>query len=313
MAKGNYFSTLDKKKNNAMQNISSCSTVLIDASLIDESEMNPDIFSNDEESIIGLSEYMKEVGVHEPIACFQKEDGRYEIISGHRRFKARLLKGDTKIDVIITPPPQTIGDNVYQLIFDNIHARQLKPMDLARALDAMKTKWVPEQREKGLTGDTKEILANKFKMSTAKVSRYLRLLKLAPETQNKVQKGVLSVEAALVLTLEDNLVDGLEDYVNTTIDKAIAEHDETSPISRAEVNKIISSFKKAKHSAFDSNSQQEKKKITRKKFEKELESFHEVINTEFSQKLKLNTEDIKKLEILQEDISVLIHKYKNNP
>ena len=286
---------------------------LIDASLIDESEMNPDIFSNDEESIIGLSEYMKEVGVHEPIACFQKEDGRYEIISGHRRFKARLLKGDTKIDVIITPPPQTIGDNVYQLIFDNIHARQLKPMDLARALDAMKTKWVPEQREKGLTGDTKEILANKFKMSTAKVSRYLRLLKLAPETQNKVQKGVLSVEAALVLTLEDNLVDGLEDYVNTTIDKAIAEHDETSPISRAEVNKIISSFKRAKHSAFDSNSQQEKKKITRKKFEKELESFHEVINTEFSQKLKLNTEDIKKLEILQEDISVLIHKYKNNP
>ena len=188
MAKGNYFSTLDKKKNNAMQNISSCSTVLIDASLIDESEMNPDIFSNDEESIIGLSEYMKEVGVHEPIACFQKEDGRYEIISGHRRFKARLLKGDTKIDVIITPPPQTIGDNVYQLIFDNIHARQLKPMDLARALDAMKTKWVPEQREKVLPEIPKNPCQQIYEMSTAKVSRYLRLLKLAPETREQSSK-----------------------------------------------------------------------------------------------------------------------------
>lgn len=320
MAKGNYFSSLDKKKNSAMQNISSCSTVLIDASLIDESEKNQDIFSNDEKGIQGLSEYMKEVGVHEPIACFQKEDGRYEIVSGHRRFKARLLKGDTKIDVIVTPPPQSKGDMVYQLIFDNIHARQLKPMDLARALYEMKTIWVPEQREKGtVEGDTKDILAAKFNMSTAKVSRYLRLLKLNPELQDKVQTGVLSVEAALVLISDDNNIDGLQDYINEAIDSKDEVYDETSSISKTEVQKMIHLFKKTLQSMpttpiSEENSKDTKlsQKVSRKKFEKSVESFHQIINMEFSQKFKLNEQDIENLESLQTDLSTLIQKYKHN-
>jgi len=318
MAKGNYFSSLDKKKNEAMQNISSCSSILIDADLIDESEKNHLIFSIDEDKIKGLSDYMSEIGVHEPIVCFQKSDGRYEIISGHRRFRARLLKGDTKIDVIVKSPPKSEGDKVYQLIFDNIHTRSLGPMDLARALNEIKITWLPEQREQGLvTGDTKDILAKKFNISSSKVSRYLRLLNLIPELQKKVETGELSVDAALSLTLEENAIDGLQEFVNESIDKAKEGISDFDSITRMEITKMIKTYKSLKSTAKSDTDNSNKNdisaatKISRKKFVKSIESFQHVITSEFSHNFKLNEDDIKQLETLNKELLSLIERYKS--
>lgn len=317
MAKGNYFSSLDKKKNEAMQNISSCSSILIDANLIDESNKNF-IFSMNQEKLKGLSDYMNEIGVHEPITCFQKSDGRYEIISGHRRFRARLLKGDTKIDVIVTPPPKTEGDRVYQLIFDNIHSRSLGPMDLARALKEMKLTWLPEKRENGLvSGDTKDILAKEFNISSAKVSRHLRLLNLIPELQDKVENEKLSVDAALLLTLEENNIEGLQEFINETIEKKES-NDDFNSLTKIEIVKAIKVFKSSISTENESLSNEAKiaqpsttkAKISRKKFTKSIETFQNIITGFNNRSFKLNADDIKQLESLNQDLFSLIEQYK---
>lgn len=315
MAKGNYFSSLDKKKNEAMQNISSCSSILIDANLIDESNKNF-IFSMNQEKLQGLSDYMNEVGVHEPITCFQKSDGRYEIISGHRRFRARLLKGDAKIDVIVTPPPKTEGDRVYQLIFDNIHSRNLGPMDLARALKEMKLTWLPEKRAQRLvSGDTKDILAKEFHISSAKVSRHLRLLNLIPELQDKVESEKLSVDAALLLTLEENNIDGLQEFINETIENKV-NNDDFDSLTKIEIEKAIKVFKNSK-STENGRANNETKatqpstiKISRKKFAKSIETFQNIITGFNNRSFNLNADDIKQLESLNQDLLSLIEQYK---
>lgn len=303
----------------ALQNTSSCCTVLIDASLIDESERNQEIFHTDEVKDQLLSDYMKEVGVHEPITCFQKSDGRYEIISGHRRYKARVLKGDQKIDVIVTQPPVSDGDKIYQLIFDNIHSRQLKTMDLARALKAMKDTWLPEQRQKGMVGDTKCILADKFNISSTKVSRYLRLLQLTPELQDKVQDGILSVDAALSLTADDVCsLDGLQEFINESLDDAKDTFDELSPISKNTIEKMIREFRSKTASDRepiilnkDNESIHRERNLTRKKLEKNVESFRTIINSNLSPNFKPTNTDVEALEQLQVELLALIEKCKS--
>lgn len=309
---GNLFSKkMDSKKvEAALSNVSSCSATLIKIDLVDENPKNEKIFNM--AGIDELAAYMNEVGVHEPILVFQKADGRYEIISGHRKFRARKLRGDKSIDAIVKAAPKTEGDRIYQLVFDNIHSRKLGPMDLARAMNEIKNTWIPEQREKGLvSGETKEILAEKFHMSQSKVVRLLRLLNLNQDLQDKVESGKLAVDAALVLTQDENIhLTGLQDFVNDLIDKACAEEEiDDTAVTKATVIKMVNSFKDLQSEKKELPERKEQSPVSKKKFMKASTSFHDMLNAKFDDKFKLEETDIKALKELQSDIDALLSRY----
>ena len=303
----NYFSNkFSKSAEHALQNISSCSPVLLDVNDIDENPKNSRLFNMG--GVDELAAYMDEVGVHESILVFQKEDGRYEILSGHRKFRARKKRGDAKIDAIIQKAPKTEGDRVYQLIFDNINARILGPMDLARAMDEIKNTWLPEQRAKGLKGDTKKILAEKFHISETKVMRLLRLLTLIPELQNKVEEEKIAVDAALVLTQENNKIDGLQEYVNKMIDEQLSStEDKELIITKMQIVKFVNSFKQLRKAK---KSQDDSKPITTKKnLIKAVASFNKVLNNPLEENITFSDEELQNLKKLQSNISEILLRF----
>ena len=72
----------------------------LDISLIDDFKGHP-FTVKDDESMVELTRSIEENGVLNPIIVRKKDDGRYEIIAGHRRKRACLLLEMREIPVII--------------------------------------------------------------------------------------------------------------------------------------------------------------------------------------------------------------------
>lgn len=135
----------------------------INADEIVENKYNSSIFSMD--GIESLSESMKESGDLEPIRVWKRNDGKYEIIAGHRRFRAHQLNGDKYIDAIIAEG-KSESQVISELILTNVLARRLTPIEDARAMKLYIEKVLPELRENGeASGKSKEILAKLWGIS----------------------------------------------------------------------------------------------------------------------------------------------------
>lgn len=150
----------------------------IDINLIDENPRNEKIFSM--EDIDYLAEDIQEEGFQGTIRVYKKKsDGRYEISSGHRRFRAAKASGMSTIPCEVIPEPDEIT-KLKLLIKSNIQSRRLKPLDYARAISVYMDDIIV--KEYG-TGRTRTKVAKIFNISETQVQRYMSLLKLIPELQ----------------------------------------------------------------------------------------------------------------------------------
>ena len=83
----------------------------------------------DDEDMMQLVESVKERGVITPATVRQKEDGRYELISGHRRKRACELAGfeTLRCEVVdLTRDEATFDAYLYQLVEGNRSLKMLK-------------------------------------------------------------------------------------------------------------------------------------------------------------------------------------------
>lgn len=173
-------------------------TVDLDISKIDENPDNEKIF--DMSGIDALVNEIQEFGFAGAIDVYQKEDGRYELSSGHRRYRAMKALGKKTIPAIIKPmPPETVRRHM--LIHSNTMNRVLSYMDLAKAIRYERATYTIEMAiEKGVEysmdkdGDVKanveqgavmDKLAKAFNMSVAQVYKYLKL--------NEINKGIVEL------------------------------------------------------------------------------------------------------------------------
>ena len=153
---------------------------------IDENPDNQKIFSMS--GIEALARNIQDNGFQGAILVFKKPDGRYEISSGHRRFRAVKSLGMDTIPCIVSEMPDDIQRSM-ALIDSNIHNRDMTPMDKARAMDYYQD--ILRQMDEKLqeSGDEKpkgrmiERIAEYFDTSKNEVSRYLALLKLSSDLQ----------------------------------------------------------------------------------------------------------------------------------
>ncbi len=144
---------------------------------IDENPDNASIFNM--EGIDTLAEGIKTVGFMGAINVFQKPDGRYEISSGHRRYRAMKLLGKETIPCYVSPYPEDV-DRGLMLISSNMANREIRPLDWARTIDY----YMGLMKKKGeYEGRLRDRAAEFFKKSQTNIHRYTSLLKLIPELQ----------------------------------------------------------------------------------------------------------------------------------
>ena len=188
----------------------------------------------DDEDMQQLVESIKERGVITPATVRQKEDGRYELISGHRRKRASELAG---FDTLRCEVVDLNRDEATILMVEsNFQRSQILPSEKAFAykmrLDAMnrqghRTDLTCDPLGHKLEG-TKSVmlLADKSDDSKTQIQRYVRLTNLVPELLEFVDEGRIKMRPAVELSYLDE--DSQRDVVDEIdMNDATPSHDQT--------------------------------------------------------------------------------------
>ena len=188
----------------------------------------------DDEDMLQLVESVKERGVITPATVRQKEDGRYELVSGHRRKRACELAGFETLRCEVVDLDRDAATIL--MVESNYQRSQILPSEKAFAykmrLEAMKRQGqrtdltsVPVgQKLAGQT--TREVLANESGDSNTQVQRYIRLTNLVPELLDLVDDGRIKMRPAVELSYLD---EGCQRDVVEEIDlnQCTPSHDQT--------------------------------------------------------------------------------------
>ena len=189
----------------------------------------------EDEDMFQLVESVKERGVITPATVRQKEDGRYELISGHRRKKACELAGFETLRCEVVDLDR--DEATILMVESNFQRSQILPSEKAFAykmrLDAMKRQAGRPKRENGvpvghdsLTGKSRELLAAETTDSNTQIQRYVRLTNLVPELLEFVDEGKMKMRPAVELSYLDE--DSQRDLVDEIdLNDCTPSHDQT--------------------------------------------------------------------------------------
>ena len=169
----------------------------------------------DDEDMINLAESIRTNGVLTPATVRKKEDGRYELLSGHRRYRACQLAG---LDSLRCEVVDMNRDEATVFIVEsNFQRTKILPSEKAFAykmrLDAMKRLPGRPSREK-LTPmvsnkmRTNEELGTEVGESREQIRRYIRLTELIPELLEMVDEGEIAMRPAVELSYIPKLKQG---------------------------------------------------------------------------------------------------------
>ena len=140
-----------------------------------------------QEALDELADSIRTLGLIQPITVRKTVSGRYQIISGERRFRASRLTGMEMIPAYIR---DTNDQGMLEMaIVENIQRENLDPIEVAMSY----------QRLIEECNLTQEQMAFRVGKKRASVTNYLRLLKLPAKIQHDLKAGILSVGHAKVL------------------------------------------------------------------------------------------------------------------
>ncbi len=160
-----------------------------------------------DEDMDQLVRSIKERGLITPITLRQKENGRYEIVSGHRRRKACELAGLETIRAEIKE--LTRDEAIILMVESNLQRSVILPSEKAFAykmrLDAMKrqgqrTDLTSAPVEPKLFSCSNEELAAESPDSRSQIQRYIRLTNLVPELLEMVDEGKIALRPAVEIS-----------------------------------------------------------------------------------------------------------------
>ena len=163
----------------------------IPADLIEPNPYQPRMNFN-QEALEELADSIRTLGLIQPITVRKTPSGRYQIISGERRFRASRLTGMEMIPAYIR---DTNDQGMLEMaIVENIQRENLDPIEVAMSY----------QRLIEECNLTQEQMAFRVGKKRASVTNYLRLLKLPAKVQHDLKAGLLSVgHAKVLLGVED--------------------------------------------------------------------------------------------------------------
>ena len=155
-----------------------------------------------DEDMQQLVESIKERGILTPVTLRQKDDGRYETVSGHRRKKACELAGLPTVRAEVRD--MTRDEAIIYMVESNFQRSQILPSEKAFSykmrLEAMKRQVGRPSKENGgpvghnFDGQkSRDILAADAGDSARQIQRYIRLTELIPEILQMVDDGKIAM------------------------------------------------------------------------------------------------------------------------
>ena len=189
----------------------------------------------DDEDMIQLVESVKERGVITPATVRQKEDGRYELISGHRRKRACELAGFEALRCEVVDLDRDAATVL--MVESNYQRSQILPSEKAFAykmrLEAMKRQAGRPSKENSVPvaqnyeGKTsRELLGGQVGESQDQVRRYIRLTNLVPELLDLVDEGKIKMRPAVELSyLDEDSQRAVVDEID--LNQCTPSHDQT--------------------------------------------------------------------------------------
>lgn len=173
------------------QNSSLTGTLEIDVNKIEPNPYQPRAeFS--EELIAELAESIKVLGLIQPITVRETSEGKYQIISGERRYRASKMAGLSTIPAYIK---KTDNQGMLEMaIVENIQRSNLDPIEIAlsyrRLMDECQL--------------TQEVMAERLGRNRSSVANQIRLLNLPVKVQHDLKVGQISVgHAKVLLSIDD--------------------------------------------------------------------------------------------------------------
>lgn len=159
----------------------------------------------DDEDMLQLVESIKEHGVMTPAVLRLKEDGRYELVAGHRRKRACELAG---LDTLRSEVKDLTRDEaVVYMVESNFQRTTILPSEKAFAyrmrLEALNRQGHRSDLTSSPVGTklrTDEKLSNESGDSRNQIHRYIRLTYLIPELLKLVDEGRMKMRPAVELS-----------------------------------------------------------------------------------------------------------------
>lgn len=186
----------------------------------------------DDEDMMQLVESVKERGVITPATVRQKEDGRYELVSGHRRKRACELAGFETLRSEIVDLNR--DEATILMVESNFQRSEILPSEKAFAykmrLEAMKRQAGRPRKENvspvGTNLRTDEQIAQETGDSRNQIHRYVRLTNLVPELLEFVDEGRIKMRPAVELSyLDEECQRDVVDEID--LNDATPSHDQT--------------------------------------------------------------------------------------
>ena len=168
----------------------------------------------DDEDMMNLAESIRTNGILTPATVRKKEDGRYELLSGHRRLRACQIAGIPTLRCEIVE--MSLDEATIFMVDANFQRSKILPSEKAFAykmkLDAMKRQGqrtdltsVPVAQK---SKTSRELLGDQVGESQDQVRRYIRLTELIPEILDMVDDGVIALRPAVELSYIPRLKQG---------------------------------------------------------------------------------------------------------
>ena len=206
----------------------------------------------DDEAMQELADSIKTVGVLVPIIVRQMKDGKYEIISGHRRKRASEIVGNETIPAVIV---KLNDDEAAILLVDsNLQREKLLPSERAYAyklkLEALKHQGIRNEftcRHDVDKLKSADVVGQAFGESGRQVQRYIRLTELIYQLLDKVDEDIIKfiagVEISYLDTKHQILLNDVIEYncceVNAKQGTQIKKHYLEGDLSEDKINEIL--------------------------------------------------------------------------
>ncbi len=135
-----------------------------------------------------LADSIRVHGVIQPIIVI-KQNERYVIVAGERRFRASKMVGLKTIPAVVKNySPKEVKEIA---LIENIQREDLNPIEVARGMNELLK----------IYGWTQDILAERLGKSRPAITNFIRLLSLTPEVLKMVEEGKLSAGHARSLVV----------------------------------------------------------------------------------------------------------------
>ena len=162
----------------------------------------------DDEDMQNLIESIKERGVITPAMVRKKEDGRYELISGHRRKRACELAGMDTLRCEVVEMDR--DEATIMMVESNFQRSNILPSEKAFAYKMRMDALSRQGKRTDLTSTpvvskfrSNEIAGKELGESREQVRRYIRLTELVPELRDMVDEGRIKMRPAVELSYLD--------------------------------------------------------------------------------------------------------------